>query len=78
MFQRLILNSFQSNAREALTEKAAPLLDEDLSMQAAEKEHILKVLNFTKWNKTKTVSLLKITRPTLDKKIKEYHLVHSS
>ncbi|MCK4249468.1 MAG: sigma-54-dependent Fis family transcriptional regulator [Candidatus Omnitrophica bacterium] len=60
---------------ELMNEQADSLFDEDLSLKSAEKKHLFKVLTFTKWNKTKTVGLLKITRPTLDKKIKEYRLV---
>ena len=48
--------------------------EEDFSMKSTEKEHILKVLNYTKWNKTKAAGLLRISRPTLDKKVKEYNL----
>ena len=48
--------------------------EQDLSLKFAEKEHIMKVLNYTKWNKAKAADLLKISRPTLDKKIESYHL----
>jgi transcriptional regulator with PAS, ATPase and Fis domain len=48
--------------------------DQDLSLKFAEKEHIVKVLNYAKWNKAKAADLLKISRPTLDKKIHSYHL----
>ncbi|MBN3037878.1 MAG: sigma-54-dependent Fis family transcriptional regulator [Candidatus Omnitrophica bacterium] len=59
---------------ELIDEKAIHRLDQDLSLKIMEQEHILKVLNFTDWNKSKAANLLKISRPTLDKKIKEYRL----
>lgn len=52
--------------------------DKDLSLTSVEKAHILKVLNYTKWNKSKAASLLKVSRPTLDKKIREYNLGRKS
>jgi transcriptional regulator with PAS, ATPase and Fis domain len=48
--------------------------EEHLSLKYAEKLHILKVLNYTRWQKNEAVRLLRISRPTLDKKIKEYGL----
>ena len=59
---------------ELMDEETVHSADQDLSLKAAEKEHILEVLNYTKWNKTKAASLLKISRPTLDKKIIRYKL----
>jgi two-component system response regulator AtoC len=43
-------------------------------LQEVEKEYIQYVLTATKGSKTKTSQILKISRPTLDKKIKEYNL----
>jgi len=43
-------------------------------LRKVEKKYIQHVLNTTKTNKTKTSQILQITRPTLDKKIKEYKL----
>ncbi len=51
---------------------------QDFSLESAQKERILKVLNYTEWNKAKAASLLKISRPTLDKKIREYGLKEKS
>lgn len=48
--------------------------EDHFSLKSAEKQHILKVLKYTDWNKNEAVRLLKISRPTLDKKIKEYNL----
>jgi two-component system response regulator AtoC len=43
-------------------------------LRKVEKKYIQHVLNATKGNKTKASQILNITRPTLDKKIKEYKL----
>ena len=43
-------------------------------LQEVEKEYIQYVLTATKGSKTKTSQILQISRPTLDKKIKEYNL----
>ncbi len=44
------------------------------SMDEVEKEHINKVLEYTKWNKQQAASILGITRPTLNAKIDKYGL----
>lgn len=43
-------------------------------LREVEKDYIQHVLKATKGNKTRTSQILQITRPTLDKKIKEYKL----
>lgn len=43
-------------------------------LRKLEKIYVQHVLNTTKGNKTKASQILQITRPTLDKKIKEYKL----
>jgi len=43
-------------------------------LREVEKKYIQHVLKETKGNKTRTSQILQITRPTLDKKIKEYKL----
>jgi len=43
-------------------------------LNAAEREYILKTLQKTNWNRQKTAALLKITRNSLFRKIKEYGL----
>ena len=48
--------------------------EELMSLREVEKKYIQHVLNASKGNKTKASQILKITRPTLDKKIKEYKL----
>lgn len=47
----------------------------DLSLKAAEKEHIQRILQLTKGIKKQACNLLKISRSTLDKKITEYKLL---
>jgi transcriptional regulator with PAS, ATPase and Fis domain len=44
------------------------------TLKQAEKDHVFKVLNMCKWNKSKTAKLLNISRPRLDRKIYEYRL----
>ena len=53
--------------RKIFTKELVPL-------RKVEETYIQHVLNATKGNKTKTSQILSITRPTLDKKIKEYKL----
>ncbi len=47
---------------------------EKLSLDEAVKEHIKLVLEKVEWNKTKACEVLKISKPTLDKKIREFNL----
>ncbi|NOR53432.1 MAG: response regulator [Candidatus Aminicenantes bacterium] len=49
-------------------------LKELVSLQEIEKNYIQHVLKETKGNKTRASQMLQISRPTLDKKIKEYQL----
>jgi len=48
--------------------------DNDLSIQMIEKNHIVKVYSMTGGNKSETARILGITRPTLDKKLKQYDI----
>jgi two-component system response regulator AtoC len=45
-----------------------------VSLKEIEKKYIQHALKASKRNKTQTCRILKISRPTLDKKIKEYNL----
>ena len=45
-----------------------------LSLAELEKEHILRTLNHTDWNKSQAAAILGIERSTLDRKIKVYEL----
>ena len=47
---------------------------ETLSLSEMEKRHIDQVLQFCGWNKSKAANILKISRPRLHRKIKEYNL----
>ena len=48
--------------------------EELVSIKEVEKKYIQHVLKETKGNKTRSSQILQITRPTLDKKIREYKL----
>lgn len=45
-----------------------------MSLQEVEKQHIVNVLNHTRWHFGKTCMLLGISRPTLRQKMKEYNI----
>ncbi|HEA64980.1 MAG TPA: sigma-54-dependent Fis family transcriptional regulator [Candidatus Aminicenantes bacterium] len=75
--------------RGVILAKGDVILDENLALEIGdkklypmqlvplkevEKDYIQHVLKATKGNKTRTSQILQITRPTLDKKIKEYNL----
>jgi DNA-binding NtrC family response regulator len=50
---------------------------ESLSLEEVEKQHILKTLQHTDWNKSQAANILKIERSTLDRKIRSYGLRRS-
>lgn len=52
------------------------LTQELMSLKDMEKQYIGHVLRYTHWNKSRASEILGITRPTLDKKIKDYQLVN--
>jgi transcriptional regulator with GAF, ATPase, and Fis domain len=47
---------------------------EAVSLEEVEKRHVLRVLEFTSWNKSQAATILHIERSTLDRKIKGYGL----
>jgi two-component system response regulator AtoC len=49
--------------------------EELTSLKEMERRYVAHVLKQTRWNKSRTSDILGITRPTLDKKIKDYGLV---
>jgi len=51
------------------------LTREVMSLKEMEKQYINHVLRYASWNKSRASEILGITRPTLDKKIKDYGLV---
>jgi transcriptional regulator with PAS, ATPase and Fis domain len=55
-------------------EKPTPPVDGDLSLDAAERRHVEHVLKLCGYNKSRTSEALKISRPTLDKKIADYSI----
>jgi transcriptional regulator with PAS, ATPase and Fis domain len=55
---------------ESITEPKTELIP----LEEVEKRHILKILRYTNWKKSKSASILKISRPTLDRKIEKYEL----
>jgi two-component system response regulator AtoC len=54
---------------------AGLVTDELTSLKEMERRYIAHVLRQTRWNKSRASDILGITRPTLDKKIKDYGLV---
>lgn len=57
-----------------LREEDLSINDDDKSMAAVEKKHIMKVLNENRWNISKTSKVLGIDRVTLYNKLNRYHL----
>jgi two-component system response regulator AtoC len=56
------------------TGDSGELTREVMSLKEMEKQYIGHVLRYTAWNKSRASEILGITRPTLDKKIKDYGL----
>jgi DNA-binding NtrC family response regulator len=56
------------------TDDPSKLSGELASLKDMEKKYIDHVLRFTRWNKSRASDILGITRPTLDKKIRDYEL----
>jgi two-component system response regulator AtoC len=59
------------------SDEKKPFVRQLVSLEEVEKDYIQYVLTATKGSKTKASQILKISRPTLDKKIKEYELTVS-
>ncbi len=55
-------------------EEKSPFPDELVSLDQVEKSYIRHVLSAVKGSKTRASQILEISRPTLDKKIKDYGL----
>ena len=61
--------------REVRRGRLAPEdLPEDLSLAEAERRQVADVLALTGWNKTRAATLLRISRPRLDRKIRDHSL----
>lgn len=63
--------SARQEGEEAAPAQAAVEL---LSLEELEKRHVLNVLRHVNWRKSKAASILKVSRPTLDRKIEKYNL----
>ena len=57
------------------TAEPGKIRGELMSLREMEKQYIDSVLRSTRWNKSRASEILGITRPTLDKKIRDYELV---
>jgi two-component system response regulator AtoC len=65
------IDKHAAHKREELQENVADSL---VSLEELERNHINKVLRFTRWNLGETCAILGISRPTLRKKIHDYQL----
>ena len=70
--QDIWLSSLEAGGPVPLVQQ--PPAYQPLSLEAIEKEHILRTLQYTEWNKSQAASILNIERSTLDRKIKAYEL----
>jgi transcriptional regulator with GAF, ATPase, and Fis domain len=66
------LSSLEVGGPVPLVQEATPY--QPLSLEDIEKQHILRTLEHTEWNKSQAASILNIERSTLDRKIKLYEL----
>ena len=64
----------QDRTGEPVATTRADSLLEIMSLEEMEKRHILRILESTGWNKSQSSQILKISRPTLDRKIDRYGL----
>ncbi len=63
--------------QEVLTQKPHKPEKKGLTLKEVEQAHIFSILENENWNKRKACRILGISRPTLDKKIKEYGLIRN-
>lgn len=68
------LSSLGNRSSNAAPDKAASGEYREISMADVEQEHILRTLEHTGWNKSKSAQILGIERSTLDRKLKRYHV----
>lgn len=66
------LSSMELDGPVPLAQPAVPF--QPLALEEVEKEHILRTLQHTDWNKSQAAAILNIERSTLDRKIKAYEL----
>ncbi len=67
-------NLLQKDQIEKAIRKKSDTPD-DFSLEQSEKRQIIKVLNRSQYNKSKTATILGIDRKTLYKKLKKYHII---
>lgn len=75
--EHIPLDIHMANTTRSPEEKADTKADElleILSLEESEKRHILRILEFTRFNKSQAANILKISRPTLDRKIEKFQL----
>jgi Nif-specific regulatory protein len=68
------LSSLGSRPTPPVVDRGTPGEYREVSMADIEQEHILKTLEHTGWNKSKSAQILGIERSTLDRKLKRYHV----
>ena len=68
------LSSLGSRPAAPVIDRGTPGEYREVSMADVEQEHILKTLEHTGWNKSKSAQILGIERSTLDRKLKRYHV----
>ena len=68
------LSSLGSRPATPVVDRGTPGEYREVSMADIEQEHILKTLEHTGWNKSKSAQILGIERSTLDRKLKRYHV----
>ncbi|MFZ0453428.1 MAG: sigma-54 dependent transcriptional regulator [Ignavibacteriaceae bacterium] len=78
LYQAVVLSTDDVLQKEnILLRKIIPFdtaMDGDLSLSEMEKMHIEHILKKVNFNKTKACSILKISKPTLDSKIRKYNI----
>jgi transcriptional regulator with GAF, ATPase, and Fis domain len=67
------LSSLELGGPVPLAQQAQPAYL-PVSLEEVEKQHILRTLQYTEWNKSQSATILNIERSTLDRKIKAYDL----
>lgn len=68
------LSSLGNRSATPVAERGTPGEYREISMADIEQEHILKTLEHTGWNKSRSAQILGIERSTLDRKLKRYHV----
>ncbi|NQT50893.1 sigma-54-dependent Fis family transcriptional regulator, partial [bacterium] len=58
--------------------RVADVMGDDLSLADMERRHVAEVLSLTGWNKSRAAELLRVSRPRLDRKIRDYGLTAPS